>query len=454
MSVERRLLAKLALYPHVVVSWIDDDGQPWQSPASFTVDAERGVLRIAGTGLPLPTDRQVNVIASHIRPQAGSGYDQRRYLLLWGRLSHDGDDLVLRPERSWGWDEGETPFFEYAERSNRRARRYLKLLSQERGVEVKPRLSPLWTFLLATRLPFLTATIIPILLGVAVAAKDGDFSWWLALLTLLGGASIHIGLNTANDVFDALSGADEANVNPTQFSGGSRVIQRGLVSLRRMSLLSVGAYLFGGSIGLYLMWERGSAELIAIGVVGVLLSVFYTAPPLRLVHRGLGEVAVAVGFGPLMVLGAYVVQTQRLSVEALVVSIPVAILISLVLYVNEIPDRRSDAAVGKRTLPTRLSEEAVTVGFLAAALLAFSVVGLAGALGLIPRPALMAVVPLPLALKVYSGIREHYWSPYDLMAIMGKNVQLHLAVGLLLFAGYMTSVIASGLLDSPPAFLV
>ncbi|MDO8473453.1 MAG: hypothetical protein Q7T05_06510, partial [Dehalococcoidia bacterium] len=63
---------------------------------------------------------------------------------------------------------------------------------------------------------------------IDVAARDGHFSLWLALLTLLGGAAIHIGLNTANDIFDALSGADEANYTPTQFSGGSRVIQRGL----------------------------------------------------------------------------------------------------------------------------------------------------------------------------------------------------------------------------------
>jgi len=319
---------------------------------------------------------------------------------------------------------------------------------------VKPRLSPVWTFLLATRLPFLTATVVPILLGVAVAAKEGFFDIGFAVLTLLAGAAIHIGLNVANDVFDTLSGADDANYNPTQFSGGSRVIQRGLLSLRQMAAISATAYAVGAGLGLYLVIERESVELLAIGVIGVLISVFYTAPPLRLVHRGLGELTTAVGFGPVMVLGAYVVQAQKLSAEALIASVPVAIMIALVLYVNEIPDRRSDAAVGKRTLPTRLSEEAVTVGFLAAALLAFSVVGLAGALGLIPRPALMAVVPLPLALKVYSGIREHYWSPYDLMAIMGKNVQLHLAVGLLLFAGYMTSVIASGLLDSPPAFLV
>jgi 1,4-dihydroxy-2-naphthoate octaprenyltransferase len=448
------LFAKLSAYPHVVVSWIDDDGYPVQTAARFRADAEKGEVRIGRTGLPLPDDRDVNVVASHIRPQPGTGYDQRRYISLWGRLHGDGDEMVLRPARVWGWDEAETPFFEYVERSNGQARRYMHALSVERGEEVKPRLSPVWTFLLATRLPFLTATIVPILLGIAVAARDGYFSWWLALLTLVGGAAIHIGLNTANDIFDALSGADEANYTPTQFSGGSRVIQRGLLTLRQMCALSAGAYVVGISIGVTLVLARGSLELLAIGLLGVALSVFYTAPPLRLVHRGLGELTTALGFGPIMVLGAYVVQAQKLSWEAFVVSVPVAILIALVLYVNEIPDRYSDGSVGKRTLPARLGRVAVTRGFLIAALAAFAVVLVAAAFGVIPRPAIIALAALPLAWKVYRGIKAYYTSPYELMATMGQNVQMHLVVGLALFAGYMIAELASAVLDSPPALLV
>lgn len=452
--MEPEVFAKLATYPHVVVSWVGDDGYPVQTAAQFQVDVEKGEVRIGRrTGLALPTDREVNVIASHIRPQPGVGYDERRYLSFWGRLVAEGDEMVLRPSRAWGWDEEVTPFFEYVERSNKQAKRYLESLSEERGVAVKPRLSPLWTFLLATRLPFLTASIVPILLGTAVAANDGSFSLWLAILTLLGGAAIHIGLNVANDVFDAFSGADDANVNPTQYSGGSRVVQRGLVTLRQMSALSIGAYVVGITIGLYLVVTRGSLELLAIGAIGVALSVFYTAPPLRLVHHGLGELTTALGFGPIMVLGAYVVQAERLSVEAFVASIPVAILVALILYVNEIPDRYSDASVGKRTLPARMSRELVTQGFLMLALAAFAVVSVAAVVGVIPRPTLIALIALPLAFSVHKGIREHYTKPYDLMTTMGQNVQLHLIVGLLLFSGYMVAVVADAVFDSPPGIL-
>ncbi|HET8943531.1 MAG TPA: prenyltransferase [Dehalococcoidia bacterium] len=451
--MHEKALSDLAGHSHVVVSWVGDDGYPVQTPARFKVDEEKGIVRIATTGLALPTDRRVNVMGSHIRPQPGTGYDERRYTELWGTLRRDGDEMVLAPERAWGWDEKETPFFEYAERSNRRARAYMRALAEERGAAVRPRLSPVWTALLATRLPFLTGTIVPVLVGIAVAGRQGYFDPWPAILTIIGGAAVHIGLNVANDVFDEMSGADEENVNPTQFSGGSRVIQRGLVSLRRMGLIAMASYAVAIAIGLYLVVTRESTELLVIGVLGVLISVFYTAPPLRLVHHGLGEIAVAIGFGPVMVLGAYVVQAQKLTAEPFVASVPIAILIALILYVNEIPDRRSDASVGKRTLPVRFSRETVTTGFLVAASAAFATVFVAAVLGVIPRPAIISLLGIPLALSVYRGIQQYYSSPYELMATMGKNVQLHLVVGMLMFTGYLAAITIDGLFEDAPDLL-
>lgn len=451
--MSREALGKLQSYAHVVLSWVGDDGYPVQTPAYFTVDGEQGVVRIECTGVDVPTDRRVNLIASHIRPQPGVGYDERRYVLLWGTVASEGRETVLTPDRTWGWDEAETPFFEYVERSNSRALRYMRSLSIETGREIRPRLSRLWTFLIATRFPFLTATLVPVLLGIAVAARDGEFTFWLAALTVIGGAAIHLGLNTANDIFDALSGADEANYNPTQYSGGSRVLQRGLLSLKQMAAICAASYAVGAAIGIFLVVYLESVELLAIGIAGVLLSFFYTAPPVRLVHRGLGELTTAIGFGPIMVLGAYVVQTGKLAWEPLVASIPVAILVAMILYVNEIPDRRSDAEAGKRTLPTRLSREAVTKGFLIAVLTAFAVVAVAAVTGIIPRTAIIALAGLPLAIQVYRGINAYYTSPYELMTTMGKNVQLHLVVGVLLFAGYMVAVVIGEVFNSPPSIL-
>ena len=430
-------------FAHAVIAFVDSDGYPMSVATEFEVDADRGVVvlqAVAGEAQP-PAEERVNVVFSHIRPQPGIGYDERRYVSLWGALRPAGGRLEFTPEHVQHWDEQEMSFFEYSERSVPQAHRYLERVSAETGREVRPKLAFGWLFLRATRLPFLTATFVPVLLGIAVAAEKDGFNWWVALLTVIGGACIHLGLNVANDVFDTTSGADAANVNPTQFSGGSRVVHYGLMSLRTITLLSAGFYAAGIAIGLILAAARGWG-LLWLGVAGVLLSLFYTAPPLKFVHRGLGEVIVALGFGPIMTLGAYYVQAQEYDLEPLLASLPVGILIALVLYVNEVPDRPADEKAGKRTLPVRLSKDAIVNGYAASVALAFGMILVFAAAGWIVRPALIALAAAPLAVPVYRALRDHYEEPYVLMPAMAKNIQLHLATGTLLILGYVIAIVA------------
>jgi 1,4-dihydroxy-2-naphthoate octaprenyltransferase len=443
-------------YTHAVVAFLDNDGYPLSVATGFVVRPDDGVIvleRVAGDEAQLPLGREVNVVFSHIRPQPGIGYDERRYVSLWGSLSSIEGGLQFTPQRVQHWDEQEMSFFEYSERGVPQAHRYLERVSREQGRPVKPKLSAGWLFLRATRLPFLSATFVPVSLGVAVAALHGQWHWWLAIVTLVAAACVHLGLNVANDVFDTMSGADQANVTPTQFSGGSRVILYGLLSLRQMILIMLGFYAVAIGLGLYLAAVTTFWPVFWLGVVGVFVSVFYTAPPFRFVHRGLGELIVALGFGPIMTMGAYEVQAKTWSWEAFYVSLPVAILIALVLYVNEVPDRPGDAAAGKRTLPVRLSKDAVIGLYVASVAAAFGLIVVGGIAGVIVRPAIIAVVAAPLAVEVYRGLREHYESPYQLMPYMGKGVQLHLATGLLLLAGYVIAIVASHVSGHPPVFL-
>jgi 1,4-dihydroxy-2-naphthoate octaprenyltransferase len=182
-------------------------------------------------------------------------------------------------------------------------------------------------------------------------------------------------------------------------------------------------------------------ELLWIGLAGVFLSVFYTAPPLRLVHRGLGEICVALGFGPIMVLGTYFVVAQRLSWEAFYASLPVALLIMLVLYVNQIPDRPADARAGKRTIVVRLSKQAIVRGYALSAALAFVLIAMGAVGGIMPLWTLIALAPIPLALQVYTALGSYYDSPYELMSAMGKNVGLHFITGTLLILGYVLHIV-------------
>lgn len=449
-------LRRLAGFPFALLSWADDDGYPVSAVVDATVDAATGTVEFAPpAGFAIAADCELSLTGSHIRPQPGVGYDERRHVTVWGKAVADGSGRVtVTPTAAWGWDEASIPFPEYVERQVGQSHRYLDQLSIETGHRVRPRLSAGWLTLRATRLPFLSATFIPVSVGIAIAAAQGYFDLAAALVTLVGAAAAHLGLNVANDVFDTRLGADDQNVNPTQYSGGSRVIQYGLVSYRRMVAISVSMYAVALLVGLFLLATRYSPALLVIGVLGIVLSVSYTAPPLKLVYRGLGEITTAIGFGPLMLVGAYVVQTLGvLTPEPFVASIPIALLVMLILYVNEIPDRPADARAGKRTLPVRLPQSIVISGYFVSALAAFAVIAVGVVLGVLPIPTLVALVPLPLVFRVRDGLERYYEQPYGLMSVMAVNIRVHLYVGVLLFAAYVAVILISAFAPDVPLFL-
>ena len=441
-------LGKLKAYPYANLFWQDDAGMPLSvALEGFSVDVENTRVSLpvpGGEAVRVPSDRAVGLISGHIRRQPGIGYDERRYVELWGRAHVDGGRILFEPTEAWGWDEAELPFMEYSERGVEQAFRYFGGLSARFGHAMRPRLQIGWLLFRATRLPFLSATLVPVLLGIAVAARQGTFDPLLAVLTVVGAAAVHLGLNVSNDVFDDVLGADRLNYTPTPYSGGSRVIQYGLLTRREMALLSATFYGLAIAIGLVLVTMTRSLELLAIGVLGVIVSLGYTAPPLKLVYRGLGEFAVALGFGPLMLVGAYVVQTGHVALEPVIASIPVALLVALILYVNEIPDRPADEAAGKRTLVVRFSPEIVRAGYLAAAAIAFAVIVVGVVAGVLPWPTLLALAAVPLAVQVYRGIGQTSYA-YGLMSVMATNIKLHVVVGALLIVGYLAAIAATAL---------
>jgi len=216
-------------------------------------------------------------------------------------------------------------------------------------------------------------------------------------------------------------------------------------------MLAIGCYALAAVLGIVLLVLRGSTALVAIAVLGFVISVAYTMPPFKLVYRGLGEIATAIGFGPVMLLGAYTVQSRgAISVEACLVSVPVALLVALILYVNEIPDRVGDASAGKMTLPVRWPKETVIRVFDVAAAAAFiAVVG--GVLaGLMPIPTLLVLLAIPLALQIHAGLNRFYDNPYALMSTMAANIQLHMNVSLLLLAGYLLTIVDQLLFERTP----
>lgn len=298
------------------------------------------------------------------------------------------------------------------------------------------KMPPLWVIKL--RAPFFTADLVPVLLGTALAwARTGTFNLWYFLLTLLGAVCLNAGTNMVNDYFDHVWGSDEVNTefaNP--FTGGSRLIQMGLVKPKEMLWQGIGFFVAGSLIGLFLAYTRSWAVLW-IGLFGVFCGYFYTAPPFRLAGTGLGELVVGLCFGPLMVLGAYVVQTRTLAWEPVIASLPVMLLITLVLWINEFQDAPADAAVGKTHLVVRLGRRRATTvyGALLAGVYLSLVAGVLFA-GVTPF-ALVGLLTAPLAWKAYQVARVHYDHPQELVPANALTIRTHLLTGLLLALGYL-----------------
>lgn len=290
------------------------------------------------------------------------------------------------------------------------------------------------------RAPFFTAAAAPVCLGAAVAWTQGYFHLVYFALTLIGAVAIHAGLNVANDYFDHLSGNDEAHPHPTPFSGGSRVIQEAIVTARQMLAISMAAFALGALIGLFLAVARGWMVLW-LGLAGAFFAIFNSAPPFKLSYRGhgLAELGVGLGFGPISVLGAYYVQAQRLSLEALWASIPVAILIVAVLYINEFPDYEADKAVRKQTPVVLLGRKRAVWGYVGLMTANYVAILLEVALKALPLATLVALMTLPLAYKAIRRALRFHSSIAELIPANAATVAIHLATGSLLCVGYAAS---------------
>lgn len=307
------------------------------------------------------------------------------------------------------------------------------------------KMPPLW--FIKPRVPFLTATLVPVLLGGALAwARTGTFNIWYFLLTLIGAACLQAGTNMTNDYFDHTWGSDEVNTefaNP--FTGGSRLIQMGIVEPKTMLWEGIGFFIAGSLIGLVLTVTR-SLWVLWLGLIGVFSGFFYTAPPIRLARTGVGELILGLNFGPLMVLGAYVVQTRTLAWEPIIASLPVMLLTALVLWINQFQDAPADAAVGKNHLVVRLGRRRAAAVYGALLGLTYLSLVLGVAFGAVTPFALLGLLTAPIAIKAYRVARVHYDHPKELTPANAATIQAHLLTGLLITLGYIIQGVVARLL--------
>ena len=289
-----------------------------------------------------------------------------------------------------------------------------------------------------TRMPFLSAVLMPAFIGGAYAyhyelSIPGAFNWWLFSLAVIGVALLHLGSNVMNDYFDVKDGTDGANNDYfLQFSGGSRAIELGLITLEGTKRLGLALIAAATLIGVYLTAMTGWITLV-IGLAGLAIGYLYTAPPVRLVaRRGLGELGISLAFGPLVTLGIVYVVTQQLSPMAFLIGLPVGLLTANILLINEFPDAESDAMTGKNHLVVTFGKEKSTYIYLFILLMAF-LCNLAN-VWFLPdtNPWLIGVSIASLAagVLIFRHIRQHY-RDRELVTSNKNTIALSALTGLL-----------------------
>lgn len=304
-------------------------------------------------------------------------------------------------------------------------------------------MSKLKVWLTELRAPFLTGTIIPIVLGTIIAwTRNSLFNPVHFVLALMGGIFVHLGANVVNDYYDYKSGNDTINkefVRP--FTGGSRTIPSGLLTPKEVFVGSIVLFALAGVIGLYFTLVFGPFILILVAT-GLFSAFFYTGHPVNLANKGLGEIAVGINFGLLMTLGSFYVQTGVLAVEPLVASIPVALLITAILYINGFQDFAADKAVGKKTWVVRLGREKASVVYAFLMLGAYVVILLGVLLNILPLYTLVAFLTIPLTVKSVQHANQFHSNPFQLVPSNALTIVVHLFTGILLWLGYLLSAYA------------
>lgn len=269
-------------------------------------------------------------------------------------------------------------------------------------------------WLLATRPAFLTLTLGGVLLGLAAAAPPALAQGWpQALLALLLALLCHAAVNVINDVADHDNGSDAANLQREYpFTGGSRFIQAGVLSRRQMAWLAAGLFAAVTVGGVWLLWQA-DGSLLYTGLAGVVLGWGYSAPPLRLNSRGLGELTVALCFA-LLPLGMLQVLQAAVPAGLPWLAAGYGVAAALLLFANQFPDRDADALAGKRHWVVRLGHSAAVRGYLLLALLALALPLAAG----LPWQLCL----LPLYLRAWRALQQRQLRAAIIPTIMAANL--------------------------------
>jgi 1,4-dihydroxy-2-naphthoate octaprenyltransferase len=287
----------------------------------------------------------------------------------------------------------------------------------------------------------LTAALVPLLLGSVMAFAGGSgFHWGLFTLVLLGGIMIQAGTNLINDWHDA--DRDATNLTAVRpFTGGSRVIQLGLITRAEVGFVGLFLSLAALAIGISLVFIKG-VELLPLIAYGLLAGLFYTSAKgkFSFINLGVGiaEIIIATTYGVFMTMGAYFVQAGHFSIEAFLVSLVVSILVMNVLVINQFQDRESDEKSGKKTLAVRIGKRNTMIFLTVMFSISMLIPAVLLAFELVPTSILFSYLAVPFIFQAARfGFKFYDQDAVDLIPSNANTAISHLLVGLLLSFAYI-----------------
>jgi len=283
-------------------------------------------------------------------------------------------------------------------------------------------------WILGARPRTLAAAIAPVLVGTALAFPNGiNLNWLNALLALLVSLFLQIGVNYANDYSDGIRGTDEVRVGPT------RLVASGLKSAKSVKQAAFFLFFLAAVAGLFLAL-RTSRWLILVGVIAILAAWNYTGGAKPYGYQGFGEISVFLFFGVVATSGSYFAQSQKITWQSLLISIPMGTLACAILAINNLRDLPKDALVGKRTLAVRIGDSSARA--MITALIATAI--FAGLLAVSISPWVFSTLLIvPLAIRISIEINQGAVGS-GLVPLLGKTGKLQLFFALLMtFALFM-----------------
>jgi 1,4-dihydroxy-2-naphthoate octaprenyltransferase len=300
------------------------------------------------------------------------------------------------------------------------------------GRAVAAPVSALRLWIIAARPRTLPAAIAPVLVGTALAGTEGVFRPLAFVCALIGSVFIQIGTNLSNDYSDARRGADtDDRLGPVRVTAG------GLMPPKQVLVGTYVAFGIAVAAGAYLIAIAGW-QLLVVGAASILAGVLYTGGPRPYGYEGLGELFVFLFFGVVAVVGSYYVQTEHLRWTAFALSVPVGLLVSAILVVNNIRDIETDRRAGKRTLAVRIGRDRARSLFTSMVVLAYVVpvaVWLAGGLS---AWLLLVFASLPLVPPLVRTVSTRTDGP-SLNGALADTGRLVAVFSLLLAAGELLS---------------